>query len=281
MVLTAEIQKSITDFVYKKPRTVQEIAHLISKNWRTANSYVDKINQEQGTLSSRTFREGTRGALKIVYWNNLEKISSTEFQERLFKKIEAGKGKSDFSPFDIYQYVEANKRRAFLEEQEDEAKTVKQDVAADVRSAEQQILIFSSNFSWANIVQNNVKLMEVFEDAAKRNISIKILAKVDITSTNNISKILSLNHKLGKEAIEVRHCEQPLRAFVIDSKIARFKEIKESGKGKTSKKKQYIFYEIYDEEWIEWIKKVFWNFFRTSISAERRLEDIKSIQKIT
>ena len=127
MVLTAEIQKSITDFVYKKPRTVQEIAHLISKNWRTANSYVDKINQEQGTLSSRTFREGTRGALKIVFWNNLEKISSTEFQDRLFKKIEAGKSKSDFSPFDIYQYVEAKKRRAFLEEQEDEVEENEED----------------------------------------------------------------------------------------------------------------------------------------------------------
>jgi hypothetical protein len=34
--------KKINDFVYQKPRTIQEIALLIRKNWRTANSYIDR-----------------------------------------------------------------------------------------------------------------------------------------------------------------------------------------------------------------------------------------------
>src|SRR3989344_9017902 len=99
----SNISKRINDFVYQKPRTIQEIAHLIGKNWRTANSYIEKIEKEQGTLSTRMFREGTRGALKIVFWNSIEKIHSNTFQERLFKQIESSRYKDDFSPLDLYQ----------------------------------------------------------------------------------------------------------------------------------------------------------------------------------
>ena len=112
MVFDSRIAKKINDFVYQKPRTIQEIALLIGKNWRTADSYVERISQEQGTISTKTFREGTRGALKIAFWNNIEKIHSSSFQERLFKQIESGKGKRDFSPSDIYQYVDKTKKRA-------------------------------------------------------------------------------------------------------------------------------------------------------------------------
>ena len=48
----------------------------------------------------------------MVYWNNTEKIYSTDVQEKLFKQIEAGIDKSDFSPFEIYQFVDAEKRKA-------------------------------------------------------------------------------------------------------------------------------------------------------------------------
>ena len=68
-MLDTKTIKKINDFVYTKPRTIQEIAHLIRKNWRTANNYVDKIAKESGAISVRTFRGGTRGALKIVYWS--------------------------------------------------------------------------------------------------------------------------------------------------------------------------------------------------------------------
>jgi hypothetical protein len=84
--------------------------------------------------------------------------------------------------------------------------------------------------------------------------------------------------------IEVRHCEQPLRAFIIDDKFARFKEsryvFKQSGKTGNIKQKTFVFYEIKDEEWIEWIHKIFFNLFRTSIKADKRIIDIESIEKI-
>ncbi len=149
-MLDSKIIKKINDFIYIKPRTVQEIAFLLEKNWRTANSYVERIINETGSISMRTFREGTRGALKIVYWSNIEKIHSASFQEKLFKKIEAGRKKQDFSPFEIYQYVDEKKRDAYLEEQDNEMITEKGGVVNLLKTSQQEIFIFSGNLSWAD-----------------------------------------------------------------------------------------------------------------------------------
>jgi hypothetical protein len=61
-MLDRQLIKRIEDFVRTRPRTVDEIAKLLGKNWRTAASYVDRIAQEQGTIATHTFRGGTRGA---------------------------------------------------------------------------------------------------------------------------------------------------------------------------------------------------------------------------
>jgi hypothetical protein len=42
-----------------------------------------------------------------VYWNVITKNQST-FQEHLFERIVAAKHKDDFSPFDIYQYIDTS-----------------------------------------------------------------------------------------------------------------------------------------------------------------------------
>lgn len=291
-MLDSKLIKKICDFIYLKPRSIQEIAVHIQKNWRTADSYVEKISKEQGNLAVRTFREGSRGALKIVYWNNVEKIHSNDFQDRLFKKIEIAKDKKDFSPFDIYQYVDPSKRRAFLEQQSEYTITTKQDLISAMRKTEKQLLIFSGNLSWVNAVQDKKKIIDVFEELAYRNVSIKVLCQVNLESIKNIQKLLELNDKLHKNTVEIRHCEQPFRAFAVDNIFVRFKESRiiesrniENAKQRDSQKQMqhvqtYIFYEISDEEWIEWIQKVFWNLFRTSISAENRIRDIESIEKI-
>src|SRR3989304_4113186 len=102
-MLHSEIVRKIEDFVYGKPRSVQEIAEHIGKNWRTADRYIDDIEKEFGTLATRVFRGGTRGALKIVYWASVEKVSPTAFQTQLEEQILKGRTKYDFSPFDIFQ----------------------------------------------------------------------------------------------------------------------------------------------------------------------------------
>ncbi len=114
-MLRAEVEKKICDFVFLKPRSVDEIAKHIGKNWRTANRYIEKIMNQQGTISTRIFREGTRGALKIVFWTNIDKIHSSAFQERLFQQIKQGRDKKEFSPFNIYQHVHERKKHAFTE----------------------------------------------------------------------------------------------------------------------------------------------------------------------
>ncbi|MGV8163139.1 MAG: hypothetical protein ACP5N2_07445 [Candidatus Nanoarchaeia archaeon] len=276
------IQKKILDFVYIKPRTIQEIALLLNKNWRTADSYVEKISKETGLLNSRTFRGGTRGALKIVFWNNVEKISSNQFQERLTKQIESTRHKEDFSPLDIYQYVDKNKKKAFSEIVEDESISKKQDIDEFFARAEKQILYFSGNMSFLEMKEKKKSILDIIELAARRGVSIKVIARIDITGLENFKRLMEINNKLGKEIIEIRHSAQPLRGFIIDDKEIRLKEEKNTSTGKKGEPKgtTRIFYEIYDEEWVAWLQKVFWNFFSTSLDANIRIKDLEKIEKL-
>ena len=282
-MLDTELAKKIQDFVYAKPRTIQEIAQLIKKNWRTADRYVERITEEYGTLATRTFREGTRGALKIVYWQEAEKINATEFQERLFKQIESGRKKEDFSSSEIYHYVDKSKKEAqILTEIEYSSKENFEDFENLLKSAKQQIFFFSGNLTFSNIGWHDKKILETIEKLAEKNISTKILTRVEIAGIENIKNILAINNKLGKKIIEIRHCFQPLRATLIDNTIAVFKETKDPkdyAKGELKERVNILYY-IYDKEWIEWLQKIFWNFFRSSISAEKRIEDIENIKGI-
>ncbi|PIN70372.1 hypothetical protein COV93_01820 [Candidatus Woesearchaeota archaeon CG11_big_fil_rev_8_21_14_0_20_43_8] len=280
-MLESKTIKQISDFVYIKPRTIQEIAHLINKNWRTADRYVAKMIEETGSLSIRTLRGGTRGALKIVFWNNAEKIHSQEFQERLFTRIERSVRKNDFSPFDIYQHVDPKKRQAYLVEEKDEKIVIDKDLFSLLRSAQKHIFFFSGNVSWVSIIDDEKALIDVLEDLPS-SIAIKVLTKVDITSRNNVTKLMRINEAKGKEMIEIRHCEQPLRGIIIDSRIARFREIKDPGDYKRGEldRKTYIYYEINDPDWVEWLEKVFWKQFRTANLAKKRLESLDTIENL-
>jgi hypothetical protein len=283
MVLDSKTIKEINDFVYVKPRSVLEIAHHIGKNWRTADHYVERISKEQGTLSKRTFREGTRGALKIVYWNTIDKIHSSSFQERLFRKIESGCEKTDFDPLDIYQYVDDKKKRAFVEEFQAAEVSTRQQIVNFLRQTESTLLCFSGNMSFVNIVEGKKTVLGILKELTMAKKSIKILARVDIASLKNLQMIEEVNSKLGREAIEVRHCRQPLRGFVVDTKVARLKDEKVIEKYKPGelRKNTRTFYEIYDEEWVSWLQKVFWELFRSSVSAQQRLETLKSLDLST
>ena len=101
--------KRINEFVHQKPRATDEIAKLLDVNWRTADKYVHNISENEGTIAVRTFREGTRGALKIVFWKTAEQLAASEVQEYLLRQIESGRRKDDFSPSEIFQFVDKNK----------------------------------------------------------------------------------------------------------------------------------------------------------------------------
>ena len=123
-------------------------------------------------------------------------------------------------------------------------------------------------------------MMKIFEEFVKRGIIIKILCRVDLAGRENIERVLSLNFKHGKEMIEIRHHEHPLRAFVIDNKVIRIKEIKEpTGKINELDKKIFIFYTIKDREWAEWLSKIFWKMFSSSIDANKRMTEMRKIKR--
>jgi hypothetical protein len=277
-MLDSQTVKKIEDLVYTKPRSIQEIAQCINMNWRTADRYVEEIEKNFGTLNTRTFRGGTRGALKIVYWASVEKVSYSIFQERLEKEILRARRKEDFSAFDIFQHVPDKNKRAFVEKAADENSMNYRDVSELLKKAEKQLIILSGNLSFLNIKNKTIDFYSILEDLVKRKVTIKIICRVDIVGRENIKKVLSLNFKYGRECIEIRHREQPLRAFIIDNKLFEMKEVKEpTGKIHELDKKILVYYTLKDKEWIEWITHIFWKMFSESVGAEKRLEEMNKI----
>jgi flagellar motor protein MotB len=280
-MINKEIIKKIEDFVYLKPRSIQEIAQHVKKNWRTVDRYVYEIKEEYGTIDVRIFREGTRGALKIVYWASIEKVSNSVFQEQLEMQIMNERKKEDFSAFDIFQYVNKKKKESWMEEGKNEVSLKKLDKFKDILlKAKKQILFFSGNLSFINYQDKEIDIFSVLEDVIKKGVKIKIICRVDLSAKENIEKVLSLNFKYGKELIEVRHKEQPLRVTIIDDEFFNLKEIKEpTGRIKELNKKIFIFYTIKDKEWTKWISRIFWKMFSSAISAEKRIEELNLIKE--
>ena len=279
-MLDAQIVRKIEEFVYAKPRSIQEIAKHIDKNWRTADRYVEEIIEEYGTMDKRVFREGTRGALKIIYWASVEKASNNSFQEELEQRIFDGTKKEDFSSFDIFQHISNPRKSVWIGTAEDESKAGRLSEFRDLLlSAKKQVLFFSGNLSFINFDDGEVNVFEVLEELVKKEISIKVLCRVDIVGKKNIEKMLSLNFKYGRDLIEIRHREQPLRVTIIDNKVINLKEVKfPSERKKELDKKTFIFYTIKDGDWSEWLSKIFWKMFSKSIGSQKRLEEIGKLK---
>jgi len=272
--------KKIEDFVYAKPRNIQEISQLIKKNWRTADRYIQEIEKEYGTITTRTFREGTRGALKIVYWASIEKINNSIFQEKIAEEIEIFKKKEDLSAFDIFQHIPSKNKEVWIKQGKNEVILGRLKEFEDLLlTAKKQILFFSGNLSFINFKDKKTDIFQVLEELVKKGISMKVVCRVDIAGKENIKKLLSLNFKYGKELIQIRHNEQPLRATIIDNKIINLKEVKEPlCRDHELNKKTFIFYTIKDKEWTEWLSRIFWKLFSSSIDSNKRMQEIEKIK---
>lgn len=277
-MLNKELVQKINEFVYTKPRSINEIAKLIQVNWRTANRYIEKMSKDEGTISTTVFREGTPGALKVVFWNNIEKLHASEVQERLFRQIELGRRREDFSPSEIFQFVDKNKKKMrVMDKKQYNSSSNFKDFVDRINGTERQILFFSGNLTFSNITYHDKKIHNILEELGKEKISSKIITRVELAGIKNLENLLSINKRIGYDAIEIRHCYQPLRTTIIDDKEAVFKEVldpRNYAKGEL-KHKLYILYYIYDEDWIEWLQKIFWHFFRSSIDAKKRIEELK------
>jgi hypothetical protein len=277
-MLSKDIIEKINEFVYAKPRSISEIATLIKVNWRTADRYVEKIAKDEGTISFRIFRGGTPGALKIAFWNNVEGMHTSEVQERLFKQIEFGRNRDDFSPSEIFQFVDSKKKslKSMSEKQYYSQERFKS-FMNELKEAKRQILFFSGNLTFSNYSSEEKTVRGLLEELGKEKITSKILSRVELAGIKNIENVLAINKRIGYNAIEIRHCYQPLRTTILDDEVAILKEVlnpRDYERGEL-KEKLFILYYIYDKEWIEWLQKIFWHFFRSSVDAKKRIEELK------
>lgn len=272
--------QEIERFVSVEPRSINEISDYLKKNWRTVDRYLKEIEEEYKTISLKTFRGGTRGALKIAYISSPERASSTKLQEELEDEIMKLKRKENFSAFDIFQSIPEKNKKAIVEDEISESSTNLKELIEILKTTKKELKLFSGNLSWINLKKGKIDLFQTLEDLIKKGVKLKVLCRVDLNGIENIKKVLSLNYKYGKELIEIRHREHPLRAFVIDNTSFRLKEIKEpTGKIKELDKKIFIFYTIKDKEWTEWLSKIFIKLFNTSIGAEKRLNELNKLIK--
>ncbi len=274
-MLTPEAIKSVNEFVYKQPRTIKEIAELLKVSWLTANKYIGYMIEKYGTIKLKVYRGGTKGALKIVYWANLEGMRASTAQQIILDKIKQGRKKTDFNPFDIYNLVNKNKRNVSVIQID---KPENQNLYKLFREASRQLFIFSGNISF--IAEKG--LLEAISELARKRVNVKILCRADISSIKNIKKILEINHILGYDAIEIRHIEQPLRGLVIDDKIARLREEKKKQDYKEGELDNdfYVLYDMHEKDWVEWLEKVFWNLHSNALPIENRVQDLQEIEDL-
>lgn len=276
-MLDSGARQKIEELVYSRPRSVQEIAEYLKKSWKTVNRYVDELSDSYGTIAVHVFRGGTRGALKIVYWAGVDKASKSVFQEQLEDQITKGRTKYDFSAFDIYQHVPKNEKQSFIAEGKSEEEVGQLESFRDLLlSAKNQVIFFSGNLSFINLKDKKIDVFEIIDGLVKKGIKIKILCRVDIGGLDNIKKVLSLNHKYGKELVEIHHREQPVRGVIVDNKYISIKEVKEpTGRDKELNRKMFIFYMIRNKDWADWLGKIFWKMFSSSIDANKRIEEME------
>lgn len=105
--------------------------------------------------------------------------------------------------------------------------------------------------------------------------TLKILAIIDVLSQQKVQELLTINQKVGFDAIEIRNCEQPLRGMIIDEQIVILKEVLSPQFRRELKEKRFIYYQITDPEWTIWLKKVFFHLFSQSINAQKRKMSLK------
>lgn len=276
MSLTPELQEQIIRFVKKEPRAIQDISLEIGKSWVTADSYVEQVKERTGLINIKVFRKGSQGAVKVVYYNYSESLVGESVKEDLFSKIKICRKKQDFDFLEVFQFVPEPGKKAFFESYKDKTVATKQHIIEFLEGATSSVYYFSGNLSFVNMIEGKQKVIDVIEALLARGVRFKIICRVTVSSVSNISKLIPLMKRYPGQ-IEIRHAYQPLRGYILDDKVARFineESISDYKSGELPKDVR-MFCEIYDEEWVGWLQKVFWALFRTSIDHEDRLKMIK------
>ncbi len=278
MSLSREEERELVEFVKGEPRAMQEVAEFLDRSWVTADKYVKEVVDRTGLIDVKVFREGTRGALKLVYFVNPDVATESEMREKLLQDIMNGRDKTDFDFMELYQLVDESDKDAFFEEYERENVSSHQNLSRVFANAEDSVLCFSGNLSFVNVVEDGKSVPELMEKALERGVYFKIICRVDVGTLKNLDEIDSLLKKFP-DRLDIRHAHHPLRGFIVDDRLARFKNeqhIELYRKGELGKNLR-IFYEVFDESWVDWLQQIFWKIYRGSIDYETRIKEINKV----
>lgn len=279
MALTAELAQQIVSFVKQEPKTIQEVSLAIGKSWVTTEKYVSLLSTTSGELKMKTFRKGSRGALKLVYWTGHQTLQSDKAKELLFESILAGKRKPDFDVVDIFQFVPKNKRTASVII----PGTTKGSNHFDILSkATSQILFFAGNLSFLTEKQSGKKILKLFESLLEQGVVIQILSRVNVGTLRNIEALKSLLAQYP-EQLSIRHAYQPLRGSIIDGELVRLygEEQKVQNKQGELRDDVMVAFDIDDDVWVKWLEQLFWHYWKQSIDYKERIIVLDTIKDLT
>jgi hypothetical protein len=274
-LLSKTDSEKILQFVKKEPCTIQDLSLHIGKSWVTTESYVEQIAKETGMIRTKKFRGGTKGAVKIVYWNYTESVQVDEIRNKLFDKIKLSYDKKTFDPLEVFQFVPAGKGKAFMETYDATHPSTKKSLLNFLRRVEEELLVFSGNLSFLR----HSEPKQAFQEMLGRGVRVKILCRMDLGTVENL-KIIQGIFRDFEPQVEIRHSLQPVRGFVADGKMIRLKDEKKKSDFKERELPHdvRVFYEIYDPDWVNWFENVFWYLFRTSIPYQDRMTVLNHFQ---
>ncbi len=278
MKLSEDEIKTILERVKETPQTVNDIAHLIDRSWVTTEKYLHELRDTTGLINLKTFREGTQGALKIVYFTPTPFSIGDEVKQSLSQQILAGKQKDDFDFMDVFQFIPENQKHSFTRTIPEEQHMSSVEMVKKL--AQKKLFYFSGNMSFVSTsYPGKESVIDMMEKQLSLGVQIKILCRVSLSSLSNIESISNLLIKYPQQ-FEIRHRYHPLRGMIIDDSFARFKSWEEKDKFRPGELNEStrIYYEITSPEWIAWMESVFWQMWRSSIPYDQR---IKEIQRIT
>ncbi|MDO8656256.1 MAG: hypothetical protein Q7K45_03380 [Nanoarchaeota archaeon] len=273
MVLQDKDIKEVISFVKQEPRTVQDIAKMLHKSWLTANSYVQQIKERTGLLEVKMFRKGTQGALKLVYYAHPDTLHADDLREELYHKIKNGRFRSDFDFMEIFQFIPEKKKKSYSG---NTPSVYERHMLSVYKRAQHNVYCFSGNLSF---LRHSAALLGVWEDLLQKKVHIKILCRINLATLENINALFPLLQKYPAY-LEIKHSYHPLRGCIVDDALAFFcdeEKLQMYREGELPKDTR-ILYEVYDEQWISWMQKVFWNIFRFSIGYDVRIKELKKIK---
>ena len=279
MVLDVPLTKKILRFVALEPKTIQEVSLHIGKSWVTTESYIQQIVALSGELAMRTFRAGTRGALKVVYRSGDITTRYDELFEDLMLQITSARKKQEFDALDIYQHVPVDKKScSFLRFGEPSNASYK----PLLLKAKNSVVFFSGNLSIVRDIQDDLPMIDLFENLLKKGITIKILTRVNFSTLRNLGKLQRLLNQYP-DYLEIKHRYQPLRGCIIDNELIRLyaeEHLDDYKKGELDTDIRIAF-DITDTRWVDWLMHVFWYLYRNSVDYSLRVRELKAIKNLS